>query len=113
MISEAVLITLHFCQFQPEVPSVKLGFSDNATEILEVNDQGKIVQSIVKIPANPTEILVNHGLSSLDLLSTVVPFTIADATCDLSYHRNQMDEAIQAFGLYFRHSIFVAYLQDQ
>ena len=76
-----------------------MGFSDNATEILEVNDQGKIVQSIVKIPDNPTEILLNQGLSSLDLLSTVVPFTIADATCDLSYHRNQMDEAIQAFGI--------------
>ena len=81
MISEAVLITLHFCQFQPEVPSVKLGFSDNATEILEVNDQGKIVQSIVTESIS-TEILLNHGLSSLDLLSTVVPFTIADATCD-------------------------------
>lgn len=31
-------------------------------------------------------------------MSTVVPFTIADAACDLSYHRNQMDENIQAFG---------------
>ena len=45
-------------------------------------------------------ILTNEksGLTHLDLMSTVVPFTIADATCDLSYHRNQMDENIQAFG---------------
>ena len=34
----------------------------------------------------------------MDLLSAVVPFTIADATCDVSYHRTHMAENMEAFG---------------
>ena len=45
-----------------------------------------------------SEVLDHQGLTSLDLLSVVVPFTIADATCDISYHRSHMAEDIQAFG---------------
>ena len=70
-------------------------------ETLEVSDEGKIINITTSenMDDSVQDILTNEsGLTHLDLLSTVVPFTIADATCDLSYHRNQMDESIQAFG---------------
>lgn len=44
------------------------------------------------------EIQRKNGLSSLDLLGAVVPFTIADAICDLSYHRSHMADELEAFG---------------
>ena len=43
----------------------------------------------------------NHhqpDLGSLRLLSVVVPFTVADATCDLSVHPQFMANDITAFG---------------
>ena len=36
--------------------------------------------------------------STLDLLSVVVPFTIADATADLTVHDQYMSENVEAFG---------------
>ena len=47
--------------------------------------------------AKPTEAASNHP-STLDLLSVVVPFTIADATADLSVHDQYMSENVEAFG---------------
>ena len=88
--------------FQPELAQVHLGFCNLSHETLEVTDEGKIINITTSenMDDSVQNILTNEksGLTHLDLLSTVVPFTIADATCDLSYHRNQMDESIQAFG---------------
>ena len=47
--------------------------------------------------AKPTEAASNQP-STLDLLSVVVPFTIADATADLSVHDQYMSENVEAFG---------------
>ena len=91
-----------FSFFQPELAQVHLGFCNLSHETLEVTDEGKIINIRTSENMDDTvqNILTNEksGLTHLDLMSTVVPFTIADATCDLSYHRNQMDENIQAFG---------------
>ena len=47
--------------------------------------------------AQPTEASSNQP-STLDLLRVVVPFTIADATADLSVHDQYMSENVEAFG---------------
>ena len=90
------LITFSF--FQPELAQVYLGFCNLSHETLEVTDEGKIINIRTSENMDDTvqNILTNEksGLTHLDLMSTVVPFTIADAACDLSYHRNQMDENI-------------------
>ena len=43
--------------------------------------------------------LMEIVLSCKLCIRVVVPFTIADATCDISYHRSHMAENIEAFGL--------------
>ena len=96
-----LIIQSLFSFFQPELAQVYLGFCNLSHETLEVTDEGKIINITTSenMDDSVQDILTNEsGLTHLDLLSTVVPFTIADATCDLSYHRNQMDESIQAFG---------------
>lgn len=69
-------------------------------EILDYDLQtGKFLQNQFQLNPDPSEkIVTNQELTSLDLLNAVVPFTIADATCDLDYHRAHMSENIEAFG---------------
>ena len=73
-------------------------------EMLEYDEKnGKFTKSTItdnsETCAANQQVLENQGLTNLDLLSIVVPFTIADATCDISYHRSHMAENIEAFGL--------------
>ena len=69
-------------------------------ELLEYDEEhDKFYHSVITDNnTNQSEVLKHQGLTTLDLLSVVVPFTIADATCDISYHRSHMAENIQAFG---------------
>ena len=89
----------HLSNFQPDDFSIHLAFDDLSKETLEVNKEGKILTSrtIPGLDREP-EIKKNQGLTNLDLMGTVLPFTIADTICDLDYHYSAMDENIQAFG---------------
>ena len=81
-----------------EKPKVHLK-STNLEELLEYDEKNeKFSKSIVTGEINEVPIFKNQGLTSLDLLNIVVPFTIADAICDISYHRSHMAENIEAFG---------------
>ena len=84
----------------PQAPKVHLK-SVNLDEVLEYDEiKEKFTNSIITNGnASSIDVLQNQGLTNLDLLSAVVPFTIADATCDISYHRSHMAENIEAFGL--------------
>lgn len=84
----------------PQAPKVHLK-SVNLDEVLEYDEiKEKFTNSIITNGnASSKDVLQNQGLTNLDLLSAVVPFTIADATCDISYHRSHMAENIEAFGL--------------
>ena len=74
--------------------------SDNMDEVLEYDEtKEKFTVSVINGNTDSVKVNSNQGLTSLDLLSVVVPFTIADATCDISYHRSHMAENIEAFGL--------------
>ena len=57
--------------------------------ITDISHRGELAQ--------PTEAASNQP-STLDLLRVVVPFTIADATADLSVHDQYMSENVEAFG---------------
>lgn len=59
---------------------------------------GKLTGSKIEGRVEAMEIQRENDLSSLDLLNAVVPFTIADAICDLSYHRSHMADELEAFG---------------
>ena len=67
----------------PQAPKVHLK-SGNLDEVLEYNEiKEKFTNSIItKGNASSIDVLQNQGLTNLDLLSAVMPFTIADATCD-------------------------------
>ena len=81
-----------------EKPKVHLK-STNLEELLEYDEKNeKFSKSIVTGEINEVPIFKNQGLTSLDLLNIVVPFTIADAICDISHHRSHMAENIEAFG---------------
>ena len=81
-----------------EKPKVHLK-STNLEELLEYDEKNeKFSKSIVTGEINEVPIFKNQGLTSLDLLKIVVPFIIADAICDISYHRSHMAENIEAFG---------------
>ena len=41
----------------------------------------------------------NGNITSLDLLKVVIPFTIADATCDTSFHGPHLANNAEAFGV--------------
>ena len=84
----------------PKAPKVHLK-SVTLDEVLQYDEiKEKFTNSIItKGNASSIDVLQNQGLTNLDLLSAVVPFTIADATCDISYHRSHMAENIEAFGL--------------
>ena len=90
---------MHFSTFQPEDSTIHLAFDDLSKETLEVNKDGKILTTKT-IPGltGEIEIKTNQGLTNLDLMGTVLPFTIADTICDLNYHYSAMDKNIQAFG---------------
>ena len=84
---------------QKESPRVHLK-SINFDEVLEFDEKAeKLTKSIFNGNTKSADVFENQGLTNLDLLSVVVPFTIADATCDISYHRSHMAENIEAFGL--------------
>ncbi len=84
-----------------DAPKVILKFSNTVcNQILVVDKESfKIteIQSEGEQHEN-AEIFRNDGLSALDLLSVVVPYTIADAICDLTFHRPHMSDDITAFG---------------
>ena len=82
-----------------ETPKLHLK-SIHMNELLEYDEEhDKFYHSVITDSnTNQSEVLEHQGLTTLDLLSVVVPFTIADATCDISYHRSHMAENIQAFG---------------
>ena len=85
--------------FQPEDSTIHLAFDDLSKETLEMNPEGKIITA-KSFPGldGQIDIKTNQGLTNLDLMETVLPFTIADTICDLDYHYSAMDENIQAFG---------------
>ena len=66
------------------------------------NDSVKIGNIVAQeeLPVNEVEIVKagTNDLTSLDLLSVVVPFTVADAICNTSYHTSQVSDDIEAFG---------------
>ena len=83
-------------------PQIQLKCGNKWKEILHCDAKtGKIIknETFQEDPDLNPEVLKINGLTSLDLLSAVVPFTIADAICDLGYHRPHMAEDIEAFGL--------------
>ena len=41
---------------------------------------------------------ITQGVTSLDLLNVVIPFTIADALCDTAFHEPYLAEHVEAFG---------------
>jgi len=94
------LTYLHAMVLDPQAPKVHLK-SVNLDEVLEYDEiKEKFTNSInTNGNAGSIDVLQNQGLTNLDLLCAVVPFTIADATCDISYHRSHMAENIEAFGL--------------
>lgn len=95
---------LHFlhAKVHENPPQIELKCGGNFREILHCDMEiNKIIRNAI-FQVNPVlspEVKVVNGLTTLDLLSVVVPFTIADATCDLGYHRPHMAEDIEAFGL--------------
>ena len=73
--------------------------STDFAETLEYNEKTeRLTQSIVQGSKVQVDVVQERNLTSLDLLSAVVPYTIADATCDVSYHRSHMSEDMEAFG---------------
>ena len=83
-------------------PRIELKYGRTWAEILHCDMKiNKIIKNeIIQVdPDLSPEVKKVNGLTTLDLLSVVVPFTIADATCDLGYHRPHMAEDIEAFGL--------------
>ena len=73
--------------------------SSQFNEILEFDvASGKFSKSCIDGSTTEVDILRKDGLSSLDLLSSVAPFTIADAIADVSYHRTHMANEMEAFG---------------
>ena len=92
---------VNFASFQvfEQPPKIELK-SSNFHEMLEFDEQlDKLTKTTVLIPcAQDVEVKYNQGLTNLDLLSSVIPFTIADAVCDVSYHRAQMADDMEAFG---------------
>merc|ERR1711862_655199 len=92
------LTYLHALVTPKESPKVHLKSLD-MVELLEYDEKlDMLISSILSGNTSKSQVIKNQGLTNLDLLSVAVPFTIADATCDTSYHRSHMDENIHAFG---------------
>lgn len=82
-------------------PRVAMKFNEYEESLLVDKVSGKITKAVIggqKVPVEAIEVPKVKGLTSLDLLSTVMPFAIADALCDVDYHRCHMADEIEAFG---------------
>ena len=82
-------------------PKVALKFGRHYGEVLHVDKETCKITTIVKNEdqdQNDGRVHLNKGLSSLDIMSLVVPYTIADAICDLAFHPQFHAADMTAFG---------------
>ena len=56
--------------------------------------------------------LKSNGLTGFDMLSVVVPFTIADAVCDTEFGVDRMSKNVDAFGI-VGHDVVVKFKDEE
>ncbi len=56
--------------------------------------------------------LLSNGLTGLDMLNIVVPFTIADAVCDTDFAVGKMSKNVDAFGI-VGHDVVVKFKEEE